>query len=687
MSVHKVVWGMCVVVFALSFWSCGSNRSSDGFQETPFDERFGTDAEGRIFVGSGTCINCHQGLSFSAPGVNNYLQSAHVGHSTAINAASSEFCLGCHDPIRDGRTLEPFIDPERVPEQGLAAVGCENCHGAGGGHFGIGPIPNFNPDFTVCGQCHTALPPGPLGHRTAFADNILENYQSSAHAASSEGKRITGTQDMSALCARCHSDEGFQQFRHVVGGTGQLTTGLASVVPLRTVSPVQCRTCHDPHATQLRTVDTFRNVGTFAAPDNRIVFSAQFTLCTSCHQAFLTANFDADSGTFHYELDQAIYGMGAGAPDPTQLQFHHPASGSAAPSIDRIITDTHFSAVDDGSGNPVAGYNINAADAHACTLCHDPHGATKFDPQAEAQAIAEQWAVSGHATYQGAPFTTTFGPGREVCMKCHSGTEYVRFIHGVPDDQLQAGEQRVIACVSCHDLSARDAGGNFDLGPLRLVEEVPFPSGAVRSLDGGSNLCMVCHQGRASGLTVAERIAAGNLAFVNIHDYAAAATFFGSEVQSGFEYPGRSYRGMNTFPGHLANLGPGQLTVCSSCHLDRGNADHTFIPPLTTCSTGAAACHSGVEFTDLSGSPVVNKTQIDAMKDQLLALLIAGGVERIDGFPYFRNITTPNQLQGAYNWQVADKDPCGYIHNGIYMRQLLFDSIEDLGGVPAFPRP
>ena len=39
-------------------------------------------------------------------------------------------------------------------------------------------------------------------------------------------------------------------------------------------------------------------------------------------------------------------------------------------------------------------------------------------------------------------------------------------------------------------------------------------------------------------------------------------------------------------------------------------------------------------------------------------------------------------LKAAYNYQVVQKDPCGYIHNGKYIIQLIRDSIEDLSGVP-----
>jgi hypothetical protein len=46
-----------------------------------------------------------------------------------------------------------------------------------------------------------------------------------------------------------------------------------------------------------------------------------------------------------------------------------------------------------------------------------------------------------------------------------------------------------------------------------------------------------------------------------------------------------------------------------------------------------------------------------------------------------------DMLTAAYNYQVAAKDPAGYIHNGAYIKQLLFDSIVVMGVTPSITRP
>ncbi|MFO7661576.1 MAG: hypothetical protein R6X18_03175, partial [Chloroflexota bacterium] len=46
---------------------------------------------------------------------------------------------------------------------------------------------------------------------------------------------------------------------------------------------------------------------------------------------------------------------------------------------------------------------------------------------------------------------------------------------------------------------------------------------------------------------------------------------------------------------------------------------------------------------------------------------------------------TPRMLKAAYNYQVSKKDPGEYAHNGKYIIQLLYDSIENLNEAIATP--
>lgn len=324
---------------------------------------------------------------------------------------------------------------------------------------------------------------------------------------------------------------------------------------------------------------------------------------------------------------------------------------------------------------------------NACEGCHD--GTNGY---AGTDQILD-WALSGHGDATGDPWlhydwdgmdTVPAATNRQSCQRCHTATGSHNFLTD-PDNYdaadndfgfLSVGENQVLYCYGCHDGNGTDI---IDPG------SIPFPSGVSLSLPDGSNVCMSCHQGRESGATVDEAIAegvdsSGTFSFTNIHYFAAAASYFGSEAAGGYEYASKTYRGRNPFTAH--GFVATTKTTCVGCHL-RNNEDHNFKPEVNDCS----GCHTGTSFSTLSGSPGTNYTKIETLKGELQAVLVASGVVFESGYPYFRNLTTAAQLKGAYNWQVADKEPCGYIHNGIYIQQLLFDSIEDMGGTPSVARP
>ncbi len=49
---------------------------------------------------------------------------------------------------------------------------------------------------------------------------------------------------------------------------------------------------------------------------------------------------------------------------------------------------------------------------------------------------------------------------------------------------------------------------------------------------------------------------------------------------------------------------------------------------------------------------------------------------------------TPRLLKAAYNYQYFQKDPGAFAHNGVYMIQVLYDAINDVGGdVSSMVRP
>jgi hypothetical protein len=322
--------------------------------------------------------------------------------------------------------------------------------------------------------------------------------------------------------------------------------------------------------------------------------------------------------------------------------------------------------------------------------------------------IELQWAQSGHGDILAEAFRHWDADGEveASCARCHTGEGFADFLEdGITDNPapLPIGHY----CFTCH--TSPPFTRYDDLANHPELEPVAFPSTETASLWGPSNMCASCHQGRSSTLQVDAAITAnpgGPFTFINIHYYAAAASYFGAETRGAYQYAGEEYVGRNVFPSHTADQ-----RDCVGCHMRGAAQDHTFVPQLGDCTT----CHTGTSFETLSGSPGANRVAVSTLTDELLAEIdvYATGVLGHPvvyypaSYPYFffdlddddvadaSEVNFGNRfdqfdeplLKAAFNFQVSAKDPAGYIHNGTYLRQVLHDSIADLGGTPSIPAP
>lgn len=272
-----------------------------------------------------------------------------------------------------------------------------------------------------------------------------------------------------------------------------------------------------------------------------------------------------------------------------------------------------------------------------------------------------------------------------TCSKCHSATGLPFFLkEGVTASQPISNG---FLCTTCHNSIPE-----FTRYP---VEEVEFPSGAVLSFgeDENSNLCINCHQGRESALSIDAAVAGidadtmiDGQRFINVHYYATGATLFGTEAMGAYEYVGKTYRGRLT---HV-----GSFNSCTECH------DTHKLEVKTQFCRG---CH-GVQdphdirasSTDFDGDGDIAEGlagEVDTLREALLAAIqnyaatvIGTPIEYADRYPYFFDDTgaryttfTPRLLKATYNYQYSLKDPGAFAHNGKYMIQVLYDSLEDLG--------
>jgi hypothetical protein len=315
--------------------------------------------------------------------------------------------------------------------------------------------------------------------------------------------------------------------------------------------------------------------------------------------------------------------------------------------------------------------------------------------------FAQQWADSGHGDITAEAFRHWDEDGEvsTSCGKCHAAD--VALQEGFVDYALDGSVDNPSALPVGHYCNACHEGGGVlydDLVTYPALEPVEFPSMETASLWSTSNMCVVCHSGRASTVDVNDKIAGapgGPHTFTNIHYYAAAATLFGTETKGGYEYDGMDYAGRNTFGSHEATE-----QTCVGCHMQEagGVANHSLEVDLARCN----ACHAGASFPELAGSPAANYDAITATSGELLTLIEDYAANTIGepitydpaAYPYWfkdngdrYDVFDDALLKAAYNYQVVQKDPNGYLHNGTYTRQLVHDSIVDLGGVPSIAAP
>lgn len=293
------------------------------------------------------------------------------------------------------------------------------------------------------------------------------------------------------------------------------------------------------------------------------------------------------------------------------------------------------------------------------------------------------------------------------CAKCHSSDGLPTFLaEGV---SVSTHQSNGLLCSTCH---------TDDTYAIAEIAEVEFPSGATVSLENDvtspeMQLCLSCHQGRASTVSVDGRIAGkaadtvdDSLSFINVHYFAAGATLFGTDVQGGYEYSGKTYVGrFEHVPGaqtcvdcHDTHALGVKVDACSGCHTNVSSAADLEDIRITTGDFDG----DGDEAEGLAG-------EIETMKEVLLEAIYeyaadTSGVDAIvydsHAYPYFfidsnangasdpgegifpnRFVTwTPRLVQATYNYQYASKDPGGFAHNGKYIMELLYDSIQSIGG-------
>lgn len=317
------------------------------------------------------------------------------------------------------------------------------------------------------------------------------------------------------------------------------------------------------------------------------------------------------------------------------------------------------------------------------------------------------------------------------CARCHSATGLAHYLEN--GENVAAEIANGMLCTTCHTSPPA----------VRTAGPVTFPSGLYADFGDSSNLCMTCHQGRASKSSVDSKIAssAGPYSFTNIHYFPVAAILFGTEVKGGYEFEGKTYVGRRIWPNHN-----GLFDTCVECHMGTNSprrastqsgkmflagipnySDHNVHKPnpedCVYChGQDASQPNQGADPTkfkfsgirpastpDYDGDGKTSESledEIKGLEDALYAQMQNYGtsigapiIYDSHSYPYFFKDTNGNgevdpgeatrangysfdakMLRAGYNLHMSKKEPHGFIHNSKYVAQLMVDSIEHLGG-------
>jgi len=642
-----------------------------------------------------------------------------------VSQVGDSSCLACHSTSKDltmatdNRTIGSVWQDSlhQSAQNGIATVHCEDCHGSGQNHFGVGPIPFPDPMADRCLQCHSGATAASLGL------NDKTSYLSTDHANGNNVPDSTFSQIPTPVssglhiqeCSVCHNSN--QKF--VFDSSGNLTEPAPASLP---TPQVACASCHDGH--QVAKTDP-----NFANGDYQIFRKVQ-----------VNANGanDTNAGTwqrprmYRDDLD-----------NPATQSYPLDANGKRELNIETSCSSCHTVGVYKNSGTATHQTDVGSQWNNSAHGSRDEAAWAEFSANPPAYTNPDTglpYAKGTHFTTY--PYDMSNSAGKDfACKKCHNGIssiDYQRNVQGTSSARVVWGDEPA-TCITCHDAHPRtDLGStvndmnvrrpvimtNYVTASATIVGNVFLDNSAVpaQALGATSVICIFCHQGRESGLTLYKTKLAPGLnpsgSFFNPHYLGTAAMIWGVNA---YEYTGKLY-GAN-----LAHQGAN----CATCHManptgDNQNGGHTWSPNVATCNT--AACHggfgpvaaqAGTVSPDLStyratfdtndydgtGATTPIAVAIQNLQADLIALLAANGIFYDDLiYPYVfsdaahttsftawnRAPDGPAAYKACFNLQYIIKglpsattsqanvpNASGAVHNYRYIIQLLRDSYDD----------
>jgi hypothetical protein len=596
-------------------------------------------------VGINVCTTCHSVVT------TDWLTSKHSNAVDGISSAGSPTlggnytpgsCGPCHDPNGDSANI---IAAGYIGSVARPVVGCEACHGPGSLHAnagGAGAISLLSGTYTS-----TSIGSAAVSGQFVMCTNCHELLDSTGTTTNPSPAHLTTTPTGTKYTI---TDTHFATPGNWPGGTGANTIWINGYA-MDFADEKVCTTCHNPHK---------------PATQNR-------EWAQSAH---------GDKNPYNLNSAQTGYFSGAWA--------HYNWSLASRAACQRCHTTTGFAAYADAlrTGNTAAAAAIEGGTAPPlaenaafkpemleCNGCHTDNKGTLRNPGAR---TANYDYVSGGKTYARVSHTYPDLQGSNVCMACHTGRESGETIHGLNDAAL---------------LSA----------------------GTISSFNFG------------------------NSSFINSHYLSAGGQVFtvtGYKFDGRPYNNSPEYRHDKIGTPSTLQLSPyvntGSNGPCIGCHMSRPNknGNHLFLPVSRSTTsigqiTGIASevcfnCHgpSSTLILDMVREQKIQYTgALEALKDQLelkLNFFFApynpyfytgtytltpsacsdnvsvknwqtGGTTSASGVYPTCTVTgnndgTPgtgqNNMGAAFNFNLLEHDPGAFVHNRMYAKRLIYDSLD-----------
>lgn len=412
--------------------------------------------------------------------------------------------------------------------------------------------------------------------------------------------------------------------------------------------------------------------------------------CIECHAVNKISPVTGAAIVGEWEKSAHNLNNGAACTD-CHTNSGHPGGGS----IIKAVADTqcgtchtvaklgypHFSPF----ANLTAAQYVSQTDAAGvqCRQCHNPHNTTSLIQ------YNKDWAESGHGNVTfvsgddrstssvNSHYGWTIG-ARDACSKCHTTTGYKNFLAGATPKMSNNKKNESIMCSACHnDYSwTRRAIGAQTLEYKYNGAAIVLPN------VGDSNLCLVCHGGRGNVQSVRSTRFEG-------HHLPVGADLFAEFSHVGFEFTGRNYTKPAYFKHDVVGIADGS-GPCVSCHM-KSTRSHTFgvvnkdaNGVITAINTQAVCntCHTVGTQYEMTAAKLEEEGEGYREAGKLLKDYLANTIANYKNAAVV--ITTTAQANAAsegdygslQNSLYPTEDPGAFAHNRIYVKRLLFDSID-----------